>query len=68
MDITADLDRCLYLQERALTQENLTASGAESFHQTLSRLHYLAGLCSTSLETLVWAAFRPTIIVRPTDM
>ena len=32
-DITADPGRCLYLQE------NLAASGAESLHQTLGRLH-----------------------------
>ena len=38
-DITAKFDRCLNLQECALTQENLAASGAESLYQTLSHLH-----------------------------
>ena len=59
-DVTADLDRRLYHQECALSQENLAVFGAESFHQTLSHLHRKSG--PDRLQT--WAAAAPCCAVQ----
>ena len=48
VDVTANLDGCLKLQENGLADENLTRLGAEELHLVLSQVHLLAGAAATN--------------------
>ena len=47
VDITANLDGCLKLQENGLADENLTRLGAEELHLVLGQVHLLARAAAT---------------------
>ena len=59
-DVTADLDRRLYHQECALSQENLAVFGAESLHQLSATSTIKCG--PDRLQT--WAAAAPCCAVQ----
>ena len=59
-DVTADLDRRLYHQECALSQENLAVFGAESLHQ----LSITSTIKCVPNRPQTWAAAAPCCAVQ----